>query len=203
MSRVSPRRVPVAVRVGVPVVPSETELVVEAITATDGGLTISVSCHRRRAPCPRCGRAADRVHSRYTRTLADLPWQGRAVCLSLTTRKFYCDWRTCAARASARRVALGCSVRAAQRSGAALGDWQAENTRSVAAPAEPTVRLQQLHPAAAILSGRRPPWPRSIHTQRTRRRRPPVLEAGAACIYTIRCDSTHETSEPGSPPSTS
>ena len=89
---------------GIPVVPSESELVVEAITATDAGLTIQVASYRRRAPCPRCGRDADRVHSRYTRRLADLPWQGRAVCLQLTTRKFLCAWRTCRRRIFTERL---------------------------------------------------------------------------------------------------
>jgi len=28
------------------------------------------------ARCPVCGKQSGRVHSRYTRTLADLPWQG-------------------------------------------------------------------------------------------------------------------------------
>ena len=89
---------------GLPIVPSETELVVEAITTSDVGLTIQVACHRERAPCPRCGRDAARVHSRYTRRLADLPWQGRAVCLVLTTRKFYCEWRTCRRRIFTERL---------------------------------------------------------------------------------------------------
>ncbi|WP_244560591.1 MULTISPECIES: transposase family protein [Azospirillum] len=28
-------------------------------------------------PCPRCHAPSSRVHSRYERRLADLPWQGR------------------------------------------------------------------------------------------------------------------------------
>ena len=31
------------------------------------------------AVCPACGQSADRIHSRYTRTLSDLPWTGMAV----------------------------------------------------------------------------------------------------------------------------
>jgi transposase len=107
MPNVSPHRVPVASgasSTGLPLVPSEAELVVEAIIATGARVTIRVACHRRRVPCPRCGRDAKRVHSRYTRTLADLPWQGRAVCLVVRTRKFYCDWRTCRRRIFTERV---------------------------------------------------------------------------------------------------
>ena len=102
-----PPRVPIARSAGLPLVPSEAELAVEAITATDVGVTIRVACHRRRVPCPRRGRDAERVHSRYTRTLADLPWQGRVVCLVLSTRKFYCEWRTCRQRIFTERLVAG------------------------------------------------------------------------------------------------
>jgi transposase len=36
-----------------------------------------------------------RVHSRYTRTLADLPWQGIPVTVRLHVRRFFCGKRTC------------------------------------------------------------------------------------------------------------
>jgi transposase/DNA-binding CsgD family transcriptional regulator len=42
------------------------------------------------APCPRCGAASDRIHSRYRRTVADLPCQGRPVALRLVVRRFRC-----------------------------------------------------------------------------------------------------------------
>jgi hypothetical protein len=35
------------------------------------------------ATCPQCGTACDRVHSRFRRTVADLPSQGRVVVLRL------------------------------------------------------------------------------------------------------------------------
>jgi transposase len=36
-----------------------------------------------------------RVHSRYTRTLADLPWQGIPVTVRLSVRRFFCDQEAC------------------------------------------------------------------------------------------------------------
>jgi len=36
-----------------------------------------------------------RYHSRYTRTLADLPWQGIPVTVSLCVRRFFCDEGAC------------------------------------------------------------------------------------------------------------
>jgi transposase len=47
------------------------------------------------AACPDCGHPSHRPHSRYSRTLADLPWQGIAVRLRLRTRRFFCDRRDC------------------------------------------------------------------------------------------------------------
>jgi transposase len=47
------------------------------------------------ARCPRCDRPSDRVHSRYTRTAADLPWQGRRVILRVTVRCFRCRTAEC------------------------------------------------------------------------------------------------------------
>lgn len=41
--------------------------------------------------CPLCGRLSGRVHSRYERTLTDLPWNRITVRLHLRTRKFFCD----------------------------------------------------------------------------------------------------------------
>jgi transposase len=47
------------------------------------------------ARCPACGKRSGRVHSRYTRTLADLPWQGVPVTVRLHVRRFFCDEGNC------------------------------------------------------------------------------------------------------------
>jgi transposase len=41
--------------------------------------------------CPDCDRPTKRIHSRYTRRLADLPWQGRAVRIEVRARRFRCS----------------------------------------------------------------------------------------------------------------
>ena len=51
---------------------------------------------RRSVPCPDCGHAATRVHSRYSRTVADRPWNMVQVRLRICSRKFFCDQPTCA-----------------------------------------------------------------------------------------------------------
>ena len=53
----------------------------------------SVSC-----PCPGCGVISDRVHSRYSRRLADLPMSGRRVVLVVLARRFRCKATVCARR---------------------------------------------------------------------------------------------------------
>jgi transposase len=45
--------------------------------------------------CPICRQASGRVHSRYRRILADLPWQGRRVVPHVEARRFRCDTGSC------------------------------------------------------------------------------------------------------------
>jgi transposase len=47
------------------------------------------------AACPQCGIPSDRVHSRYRRTVADLPCQDRPVALRLVVRRFRCRRPDC------------------------------------------------------------------------------------------------------------
>jgi transposase len=54
-------------------------------------VTIEVETMAPGAACPLCGRSSGRVHSRYWRSLYDLPWQGRVVHWRLKARKFFCD----------------------------------------------------------------------------------------------------------------
>jgi transposase len=56
------------------------------------------------AACPLCGHRSERVHSRYPRTLLDLPWQGNAVHIALTVRRFFCDNTMCERRVFAERL---------------------------------------------------------------------------------------------------
>ena len=49
-------------------------------------------------PCPQCGEAAHRVHSRAQRTRADLPWAGVATSLRLHIRRWFCDNAACPRR---------------------------------------------------------------------------------------------------------
>jgi transposase len=56
------------------------------------------------AECPGCGAPSEHVHSRYTRTVADLPWQGRRVVLRLAVRRFQCRNAACPKRTFTERL---------------------------------------------------------------------------------------------------
>src|SRR2546430_16496794 len=77
--------------------PDKTTLSLEAWHVDDAAaeITLHVPSPQASVPCPLCHVQTARVHSRYARTLADLPWSTYAVCLQLRVRKFFCDHPTC------------------------------------------------------------------------------------------------------------
>ena len=97
---------------------------VDALLVGDDGLTIRAVADATGVHCPLCGEPADRVHSRATRTLADLPWAGVAVRLQVRIRKFFCDNPTCPRRIFSERLAgiAAVSARRTDRQRAALLD---------------------------------------------------------------------------------
>jgi hypothetical protein len=62
-------------------------------TETQADLTLTTLAPA--PPCPQCRTVSRRVHSRYTRTLWDVPLGSRLVCLHLRLRKFFCDNPDC------------------------------------------------------------------------------------------------------------
>jgi len=56
------------------------------------------------AQCPLCQCHSEKIHSRYTRLLADLPWMGWAVRLELHTRRFFCLNNECPRRIFTERL---------------------------------------------------------------------------------------------------
>src|ERR1700749_629616 len=67
-------------------------------------LTLVVKATRTQAECPRCDRPSTRVHSYYSRKVADLPWHGVSVQLSLRTRRFRCRNSLCTKRVFCERL---------------------------------------------------------------------------------------------------
>ncbi len=80
-------------------------LEVTNIDVIDGVLTISAVSTQTSVCCPLCSSVGTRVHSHYTRTIADLPCAGQPVRLLVQVRKFFCDVSTCARKIFVERLA--------------------------------------------------------------------------------------------------
>jgi transposase len=56
------------------------------------------------AQCPKCLQVSIRIHSRYRRKLADLPWANIPVRTEISVRRFFCDNPECARRIFSERL---------------------------------------------------------------------------------------------------
>jgi transposase len=66
-----------------------------SINYRDSQITLGLTATPPQGCCPSCSRPSERVHSRYQRTLADLPWADFQVRLEVRVRKFFCGNATC------------------------------------------------------------------------------------------------------------
>ncbi len=65
------------------------------VCASGESITLAAQTTSAEVCCPVCGTPSRRVHSRYVRTMDDLPWQGVPVNVRLHVRRFFCDERSC------------------------------------------------------------------------------------------------------------
>ncbi|MGW7031463.1 ISL3 family transposase [Streptomyces xanthophaeus] len=79
-------------------------LVVDAVDLVGAVVWIDLHARQQTVTCPSCGMSASRVHSTYTRRLADRPLGGRRVLLRLRIRRFFCDHGLCSRRTVAEQV---------------------------------------------------------------------------------------------------
>jgi transposase len=84
---------------------------IDTVTQTAQRIVITAALTRRTALCPSCGRRSAQIHSRYWRTLADLPLSGQAVALRVHIRRFRCRRRGCARQIFAERLPALTTVR--------------------------------------------------------------------------------------------
>ena len=68
---------------------------IAGVTPSAKGLLVQVFSSSPNAYCPLCGAQAWRIHSRYSRRVADLPCVGQQLTLLLTVRKFFCPNSAC------------------------------------------------------------------------------------------------------------
>jgi transposase len=67
-------------------------------------VTLHVQSTQTRVHCPVCRCPTRRIHSRYWRTVADLPWAHYRVVLQLGVRKFFCANGRCSRRIFTERL---------------------------------------------------------------------------------------------------
>jgi len=92
----------------------------DTILATDQHIGLELTALHAEASCPVCGQSSRAIHSRYDRTVADLPWANTPVRLSIHVRKFFCRNPACERKVFAERLpaVLAPSSRRTQRLGA-------------------------------------------------------------------------------------
>ena len=71
-------------------IPDVAEIELVSLGRVSGAIEMRLKARRASAMCPRCGISSRKVHSRYIRRLADLPWHGVPVVVQLQTRRFFC-----------------------------------------------------------------------------------------------------------------
>jgi transposase len=87
-----------------PLLPQPAGLRCRQIIIDATAVTIVVETMTPTGLCPLCSHPSNRIHSRYARALADLPWQGRAVRWRLDVRKFFCGKADCPRRIFTERL---------------------------------------------------------------------------------------------------
>ncbi|WP_024277774.1 ISL3 family transposase [Xanthobacter sp. 126] len=83
------------------------DLVTEQVTEAGGTLIVHARAAAASRSCPRCSAPSRRIHSRYIRTVSDLPCSGRRLELRITTRRFVCTASRCQQRIFAERFGEG------------------------------------------------------------------------------------------------
>ncbi|QHW01066.1 ISL3 family transposase [Spirosoma endbachense] len=74
------------------------QLEVQTVTSQPNLVIVALTSTALFSNCPLCGTASHRIHSRYNRTLADLPLAGQYQEWRLKARKFFCDNLECPRR---------------------------------------------------------------------------------------------------------
>jgi transposase len=131
----------------------------ELVVAADDVTLVLASCQSA-ACCPLCGQPTTRAHSRYSRTLQDLPWGPLRVQLRIQVRRFFCENPTCPRKMFGEPLA-GLAERSARRTkrlreallaiGWALGGQAgARQCMAHAMPVSGTTRLSLLRRWGAV-----------------------------------------------------
>src|SRR2546429_4913995 len=77
---------------------------IEQIQVTENGLMIQIAATTPTSCCPLCSEPSSSIHSRYRRSVRDVPCGGRRVLLFLCVRKFFCHNPLCERKVFTDRV---------------------------------------------------------------------------------------------------
>src|SRR3989440_8826939 len=77
------------------ILPDHASLHLVRLEADEQFILAVVATTSSEAFCPLCQSCSERIHSRYVRCVADLPWAGWAVRLELHVRRFFCQNQEC------------------------------------------------------------------------------------------------------------
>jgi transposase len=86
------------------ILPDRDSLSLQSVTCEGDTLVVVVHARRVAVPCPACAEVTSEVHSRYWRTLADLPCIGQSVRVRLHTRRWFCRNARCTRRIFTERL---------------------------------------------------------------------------------------------------
>jgi transposase len=75
--------------------PPESDVLITEMTMTEDLLVVVATPLTTSACCPLCASSSDRTHSRYRRTVADLPFGDRSLVVRLLVRRFKCGNAGC------------------------------------------------------------------------------------------------------------
>jgi transposase len=89
-----------------PFLPLPSGLEIATTEAVDDLLKVEVISIRNSSCCPLCFQPATRIHSHYSRMVADVPCGGLQVQLVLRLRKFFCDTSECPRKIFTERLPL-------------------------------------------------------------------------------------------------
>jgi transposase len=84
--------------------PDPSILHIDVAKLLDGKFVLEISTIHHGSMCPDCHETSRRVHSCYTRIVADLPSGGYRIILELTVRRFFCDNENCPRRTFTERL---------------------------------------------------------------------------------------------------
>lgn len=84
--------------------PLKDQLTIEQIYVDKEMITIEITTNDVTWPCPDCRQPSQRVHSRYWRTVADLPWADKQILLQWQVRRLFCDVSGCQRKTFAQQL---------------------------------------------------------------------------------------------------